>query len=236
MLPCIVALGFGLALGQAADPTQDRVAKGVAAELPSLVSLYKHFHANPELSFMEVETAKRLAAELRDAGLAMLYVGAESGDDEVLERVNKGESYASTADALHKAGEAGLKRSVMILNGLGGSSLTDQHADNSARLVNETQPEFVSTLVVSFPQGMERFQTRYPDFTPLTQEQLFHELQRFVGALELDNTTFRSDHASNALVLKGELGRDKAQLLGQIEQAIARPQSAGLRPEWMRGL
>ncbi|MBT6103889.1 MAG: hypothetical protein HOH62_08300, partial [Verrucomicrobia bacterium] len=44
-LPCIVALGFGLALGQAADPTQDRVAKGVAAELPSLVSLYKHFHA-----------------------------------------------------------------------------------------------------------------------------------------------------------------------------------------------
>ncbi|HCL40502.1 MAG TPA: radical SAM protein, partial [Pseudomonas sp.] len=67
-------------------------------------------------------------------------------------------------------------------------------------------------------------------------EQLFHELQRFVGALELDNTTFRSDHASNALVLKGELGRDKAQLLGQIEQAIVRPQSAGLRPEWMRGL
>jgi len=66
---CIVALGFGLALGQAADPTQDRVAKGVAAELPSLVSLYKHFHANPELSFMEAETAKRLAAELRTAGL-----------------------------------------------------------------------------------------------------------------------------------------------------------------------
>ena len=68
---CIVALGFGLALGQAADPTQDRVAKGVAAELPSLVSLYKHFHANPELSFMEAETAKRLAAELRDAGLTV---------------------------------------------------------------------------------------------------------------------------------------------------------------------
>ena len=62
---CIVALGFGLALGQAADPTQDRVAKGVAAELPSLVSLYKHFHANPELSFMEAETAKRRRAQER---------------------------------------------------------------------------------------------------------------------------------------------------------------------------
>ncbi|MFL3666435.1 MAG: hypothetical protein ACJ06V_07615, partial [Verrucomicrobiota bacterium] len=61
----------GGALGKAADPTQDRVAKGVAAELPSLVSLYKHFHANPELSFMEAETAKRLADEFRDAGLTV---------------------------------------------------------------------------------------------------------------------------------------------------------------------
>jgi hippurate hydrolase len=69
--PCVVALGFSLALGQAADPIQDRVTKGVAAELPSLVSLYKHFHANPELSFMEAETARRLAAELREAGLAV---------------------------------------------------------------------------------------------------------------------------------------------------------------------
>lgn len=174
--------------------------------------------------------------ELREAGLAMLYVGAESGDDEVLERVNKGETSASTADALIKAGEAGLRRSVMILNGLGGVSLSAQHALNSAKLLNETQPEFVSTLVVSFPQGMERFQQRYPDFTELNQQQLFSELRQFVEALELDNSTFRSDHASNALVLKGELGQDKARLLAQIDRAISRPDQAGLRPEWMRGL
>ncbi len=174
--------------------------------------------------------------ELREAGLAMLYVGAESGDNEVLERVNKGETSASTADALIKAGEAGLRRSVMILNGLGGVSLSAQHALNSAKLLNETQPEFVSTLVVSFPQGMQRFQQRYPDFTELNQQQLFSELRQFVEALELDNSTFRSDHASNALVLKGELGQDKARLLAQIDHAISRPDQAGLRPEWMRGL
>lgn len=174
--------------------------------------------------------------ELREAGLAMLYVGAESGDDEVLERVNKGETAASTADALIKAGEAGLRRSVMILNGLGGVSLSEQHALNSAKLLNETQPEFVSTLVVSFPQGMERFRQRYPDFVELNQQQLFSELRQFVAALALDNSTFRSDHASNALVLKGELGQDKARLLAQIDHAISRPDQAGLRPEWMRGL
>ena len=61
ILPCIVALGFSLALVQAADSIKDRVAAAVDNELPSLVSLYKHLHANPELSFMEVKTAKRLA-------------------------------------------------------------------------------------------------------------------------------------------------------------------------------
>jgi len=174
--------------------------------------------------------------ELREAGLAMLYIGAESGDDEVLQRVNKGETFESTEQALTKAGEAGMQRSVMILNGLGGKSLSEQHALNSARLMNATQPEFVSTLVVSFPQGMERYRERFPDFEPLDQQSLFLELKQFIGELELNNTVFRSDHASNALVLKGILGADKQQLLDQVQTAIERPERARLRPEWMRGL
>jgi radical SAM superfamily enzyme YgiQ (UPF0313 family) len=58
--------------------------------------------------------------ELREAGLSLAYVGAESGDDEVLQKVNKGETFESTRDALDKLGEAGITRSVMLLNGLGG--------------------------------------------------------------------------------------------------------------------
>ncbi|MFT6429115.1 MAG: radical SAM superfamily enzyme YgiQ (UPF0313 family) [Halopseudomonas sp.] len=174
--------------------------------------------------------------ELREAGLAMLYVGAESGDDQVLERVNKGETFESTEQALTKAGDAGMQRSVMILNGLGGKSLSEQHALNSARLMNATQPEFVSTLVVSFPQGMERYRARFPDFEPLDQESLFSELKQFMETLELKNSVFRSDHASNALVLKGTLGTDKERLLAQVQSAIERPEAARLRPEWMRGL
>ena len=98
---------------------------------------------------------------LAAAGLSMVYVGAESGDDAVLAAVNKGETYASTRDALDKLGAAGISRSVMILNGLGGQSLSEQHADNSARLMNETQPEYLSTLVVSFPLGEERFRSAF---------------------------------------------------------------------------
>lgn len=174
--------------------------------------------------------------ELADAGLRMAYVGCESGDDEVLARVNKGETFESSLSALDKLGQAGISRSVMILNGLGGVALSAQHADNSARLMNEAQPEFLSTLVVSFPQGEARFRQGFSDYQALTQQQLFVEVERLLQGLELRDTVFRSDHASNYLVLKGNLGADKARLLAQVREAIERPQGAGLRQEWQRGL
>lgn len=173
---------------------------------------------------------------LAAAGLSMVYVGAESGDDAVLAAVNKGESFDSTRDALEKLGEAGIARSVMILNGLGGQALSAQHADESARLVNATQPEYLSTLVVGFPLGEERFRAAFPGWAPLDRHGLFVELERFIGALDLKRTVFRSDHASNWLPLKGTLGADKARLLGELRRAIETPAAAPLRPDWARGL
>ncbi|MDR2839577.1 MAG: radical SAM protein [Azonexus sp.] len=174
--------------------------------------------------------------ELAAAGLSLAYVGAESGDDAVLEKVGKGETFDSTCAALEKLGVAGVSRSVMLLNGLGGEVLSQQHAANSARLANATQPEYLATLVVSFPQGEARFRAAFPEWTPLDQHGLFVEMERFLSALELRRTVFRSDHASNWLVLKGTLGADKARLLGEVQAAIAAPRTARLRPAWARGL
>jgi radical SAM superfamily enzyme YgiQ (UPF0313 family) len=172
--------------------------------------------------------------ELADAGLSIAYVGAESGDDTVLERVKKGETFETTVDALNKLGEAGIKRSVMILNGLGGPALSAQHAENSARLANASQPEYLATLVVSFPMGEARFRADFPGWEPLSQHELFVEMERFLSALDLKRTVFRSDHASNWLVLKGTLGADKARLLDDVRAALAG--QARLRPAWARGL
>ena len=174
--------------------------------------------------------------ELAAAGLKMVYVGAESGDDQVLAAVDKGETFDTTREALDKLGAAGISRSVMILNGLGGKALSLQHAENSARLANATQPEYLATLVVSFPQGEERFRAGFPGWEPLDQHELFVEMERFLGLLELKRTVFRSDHASNWLVLKGTLGADKERLLAQVRMAIASPEAARLRPAWARGL
>ncbi|MDX2353921.1 radical SAM protein [Stutzerimonas xanthomarina] len=174
--------------------------------------------------------------ELADAGLKMAYIGAESGDDEVLARVNKGETYESTLSALDKVRQAGITRSVMILNGLGGKALSEQHAVNSARLMNQAQPEYLSTLVVSFPGGEARFREGFADFQALDRQALFAEIQTLLQSLELEDTVFRSDHASNYLVLKGVLGQDKRALLAQVRQAIESPERAPLRQEWQRGL
>ncbi len=176
-------------------------------------------------------------AELRAMGLSLFYVGCESGDDLVLDRVHKGETFATSLSALQKIKAAGARSSVMILNGMGGSRYSEQHAVNSARLMNAAQPDYLSTLVISFPLGTQRYEAGFNgEFEPLDQPGLFREMYRLLDMLDLEQTIFRSDHASNYLVLKGTLGRDKEKLLDTVRTAIERPQSINLRPEWQRGL
>jgi radical SAM superfamily enzyme YgiQ (UPF0313 family) len=176
-------------------------------------------------------------AELASYGLTLMYIGCESGDDVILDKVNKGETFKSSLDALTKLKLAGIKSSVMILNGLGGSRFSEQHALNSAKLMNEAQPEYLSSLVVSFPSGEQRFIDAFgEDFSPLSQNELFNEMKLLLTSLELEQTIFRSDHASNYLVLKGVLNKDKDRLRRQIDMAIYDPNRIPLRQEWQRSL
>lgn len=173
--------------------------------------------------------------EMQALGLGILYVGAESGDNDVLQFISKGETWQSTLDALLKIKQAGIASSVMILNGMGGVAYSDQHARNSASLMNEAQPDFLSTLVVSYPLGDQRVVDGFNGNYQLpSQHDLFVELRTLISQLELKNTIFRSDHASNYLPLKGTLGRDKQALLSQLDLAL--DGRIALRQEWQRGL
>ncbi len=185
---------------------------------------------------LKSKTIEELAL-LKNLGLKLFYVGCESGDNLVLERVNKGENYDTSLSALRKIKAAGSKSSVMILNGMGGRRYSEQHAVHSAELMNEAQPDYLSTLVVSFPAGTTRYQDSFlGEFEPLDQAGLFQEMYWLLDSLELENTIFRSDHASNYLVLKGTLNRDKTRLLQRVRVALDKPGEVSLRPEWMRGL
>jgi radical SAM superfamily enzyme YgiQ (UPF0313 family) len=191
-------------------------------------------YASPQA--LAVRSVEEMRA-LREAGLVLYYLGIESGHDAVLERLEKGVDSAEMIRVAAKAGEAGVKLSTMILLGAGGRALSEEHARESARVVNAIQPRFVSTLVMTPVEGTplmeEAMAGKVDELDPI---ELARELRQFVGDLELTGTVFRSNHASNYLALGGSLPKDKARILAELDRVLAAPSRASFTPEWMRGL
>ncbi|MBI1380412.1 MAG: radical SAM protein [Planctomycetaceae bacterium] len=175
--------------------------------------------------------------ELRRAGLTQYYLGIESGHDAVLAKLTKGVDAAEMVRVAQKAHAAGVRLSVMILLGAGGRALSREHALASADVVNQIQPRFVSTLVMTPVEGtpLGDWDAR-GEVEHLEPIELARELHTFLGALELEGSVFRSNHASNYLALGGSLPKDKAALLAALERVLARPERASFRPDWSRGL
>lgn len=161
--------------------------------------------------------------ELRGLGLKLLYIGIETGDNNLLKLINKGETFNSTVDGILKAHEAGIETSVMILNGLGGKIFSQQHALKSAEIINKINPKFLSTLTLSMPFGLAHFQNKFGgEYQQQTVVELYEELKMFIENLNVENVIYRSDHVSNHLILKGVLSKDKDTLIDQINLAIGK--------------
>jgi radical SAM superfamily enzyme YgiQ (UPF0313 family) len=172
--------------------------------------------------------------ELEALGLKLIYVGAESGDNTVLRHIDKGETFDTTATALIRAQQAEIKTSVMVINGIGGKVFSEQHALESARLVNLVQPNYLATLVLTFYRDKQKVIDGYDsNFIELDIAELCREMELFIGATELEKTIFRSDHISNHLILKGVLGKNKPTMLGQIRQAR---EYFGQHPDYQRNM
>lgn len=159
--------------------------------------------------------------ELKALGLKLLYVGIETGDDELLKLINKGETYKSTVDGIQKAHQAGIDTSIMIINGLGGRNYSKQHALNSAKIINAVNPKFLSTLTLSLPYGIELFQSKFKGkYIQQNIIELYQELKLFIENTRVENVIFRSNHVSNNLILKGTLAKDNNKLIEIINSAI----------------
>jgi radical SAM superfamily enzyme YgiQ (UPF0313 family) len=185
---------------------------------------------------LQVRTVDEMT-KLKDAGLTQYYLGIESGHDAVLARLKKGVDAAEMIRVAGKATDAGVKLSTMILLGAGGRALSLEHARESARVVNAIQPRFVSTLVMTPVEGTPLFvEAERGEVDELTPEETARELREFVAGLELRGSVFRSNHASNFLAIGGNLPKDTAGLLAALDEALADPDDAPFRPEWMRGL
>jgi radical SAM superfamily enzyme YgiQ (UPF0313 family) len=173
--------------------------------------------------------------ELRELGLGIVYLGLESGDDRVLEKVRKVDSSEQMVAAVIKAKECGIKTSVIVLLGLAGREGSYDHAIKSAQAASRMNPDYLSALTVMLVPGTALYREEQDGkFYLPDQEGLLRELRLFLEHCELEDCTFRTNHASNYLPLAGVLSRDRERLLAIIDNAVARPEL--LRPEYMRGL
>lgn len=171
---------------------------------------------------------------LKDAGLKMVYMGAESGDDQVLKAVKKGADAQEIIEAGRKARAAGLILSVTFISGLGGKARLKEHALNCAGMINAMQPEYVGFLTLMIEPGTEMYnQLERGEFMLLSPEEVLDEMEIVVSNIDSEGTIFRANHASNYVALRGTYNRDKSILQSQIADA-RRYQK--YRPESFRGL
>lgn len=175
--------------------------------------------------------------ELTERKLGIIYIGLESGSDEVLKRVEKGATVRQIIDSVRKAQNVGLKVSVIALIGLGGRELSHEHAVETGRAVSEMDPLYFSLLTLMIVPGTElHAQWQRGGFELPAPLEMLAELRTVIENLEgLSGCIFRTNHASNYVPLAGRLPRDKERLLAAINQAIEQGDSA-LRPEGWRAL
>jgi radical SAM superfamily enzyme YgiQ (UPF0313 family) len=172
---------------------------------------------------------------LREAGLTRLYLGPESGDDQVLKRIAKGGTFADHVEAARRAHAAGLETSVIALLGAGGIERSAEHAERTAALVTAMDPAYFAALTLTVVPGtpMARLEQtgrfRLPGVPAL-----LGELRTIVDQARPRDALFRTNHASNNLPLEGRLPRDRQRIVAVLDAAIAG--RIPLRPEATRGL
>lgn len=159
---------------------------------------------------------------LREAGLGIVYVGAESGSDEVLKRVNKGETADEIIMAVRRAEAAGISASVTFLSGLGGKELMEEHAIKTGEMITAMQPSYVGLLTMTPAPGTPMFKDAMEGrFKPLNMLEVEKELELILlNANCTHPCVLRSNHASNRLVLAGTLPQDREEMLSQVRTAM----------------
>jgi len=171
---------------------------------------------------------------LKAAGLDMVYMGLESGDDNVLSYVRKGVTSAEMIEAGQKVRDAGMSLSMTLISGLGGKRWMKGHAENSARVITAIKPEYVGFLTLMVEPSTPLYeQLRTGDFVPLDAQEVLEETRIFIEQVDAEGTMFRSNHASNYTPLGGTLNKDKQRILAQIQQA---KQQSQFRPDSYRNL
>ncbi len=183
---------------------------------------------------------RRTVAELKtlkEQKLGILYMGVESGDDEVLKRIKKNATHDEMVEAGRKVKEAGILLSVTVILGLGGIKGSARHVSETARILTEMDPDYAGALTLTLiPETPIYKELERGEFELITPFDSLQELREMVEQSTFTNCFFSSMHASNYFSIRGSMPKDKAKVLKQLNTILSSKDPRLLRPEYMRGL
>ena len=175
--------------------------------------------------------------ELKQLGLKIAYLGVETGDGELLKKINKGASYDEIVEAGRKIKQAGITLSVTVILGLGGIKDSKKHAMGTARILTDLDPDFAGALTIMLVPGTP-LHKEWEDgkFTIISPFQSLEELKIIIENSNFTKCFFTANHASNYLPLKARLPQQKAEILKLIDEVLTSKDMSRLRPEFIRAL
>lgn len=175
--------------------------------------------------------------QLKELGIGIIYLGIETGDQVVLDRVCKGTLLDKTAEAAKRVKDAGIILSVTVLLGLGGVERSSIHAEETGKFLTRIQPDYAGALsVIVVPGTQLAEEVKKGTFKVPDPYMLLEELDRMISNIDADHMYFASNHASNYLPVKGWLPEEKEKILKAIRHVLQQKDPSMLRPEYMRAL
>ncbi|MGI5880715.1 MAG: radical SAM protein [Syntrophomonadaceae bacterium] len=203
------------------------------AAFPSL----KHVgvYASPDV-ILKKEMSELTA--MKSAGLTIAYLGVETGDEPLLKDIRKGVTYDEMVEAGKRIRQAGIQLSVTVLLGLAGRTpAAVDHARNTAKILNDMNPDYIGALTLMVVPRTELFRRmERGEFELPGPFEILDEMRIMIENLEVVDSEFRSNHASNYLPIKGRLPQDKQKMLDLINDIIAKNDRSYLRPDYLRAL
>ena len=183
---------------------------------------------------LKMKTHEELLA-INEAGLGILYMGLETGDDATLKAIHKGADAATMIEMGRKAKAAGFKLSITVLLGIAGRERSLIHAQETGRVLSAIDPDYIGALSLMLIPGTPMYEAHQNgDFELLSADEMLIELRALFEGTHLSKGLFHANHASNYLPIKARLPKDRETVLALIDKALVG--EVGLKPEWLRAL
>jgi len=174
---------------------------------------------------------------LRELGLKIIYLGVETGNIELLKKIQKGATYEQMVEAAHRVKKAGIALSVTVILGIGGIEKSIEHALDTAKLLSDMDPDYAGALTLMLVPGTPMYEDYLAGrFVLPDQFGFIRELNLIIENSNFTNCYFTSNHASNYLPIKASLPRQKESVLKLISTVINDKDMKRIRPEYLRGL